>query len=919
MRLNNRHQSLLFGLLTLLLAVAGGTAVMVADYRLAYGRFNDHASRFGQQLRQRLLTTEGVITGLVNLRDSTDWDGLGQTGTTLELTRSYPYISGIARLDRVVFTDLQEYERRLRDAGQPSFEVKELNRDKPGFRKARVRNQYLVVSRIVPLQPGTAQFLGLDMLVNPEVSVAIKRAMQAGGAVLVRTPAKLWGDDGLLMLRSTYYGRVAPRTLEERMQQASGAVMLSLDTARMFEPLLIQFPDVDFRLELHSLDQDAGSDTLLTHLHRHDSRRLSLPLDFTRQQELELLNRRLSLTASSHYHPTPVMLAIAAIVMLLIAVAAWVWRQARHHRETAISQVETATNAIYHERERAEVTLRSIDDAVITTDQGGNVTYMNPVAEKLLGLPGYLAQGKLVRTMLRLIDEDSDELVDDPLKSCTQNNPDGSRPARLLQLPDDRGRVAVDVSCSELKDVRGGRLGSVIVIRDTSRERALQQQLAYQANHDPLTGLCNRVMFEAEIRQAIETCEDGIGHALCYMDLDQFKVVNDTCGHIAGDALLKQLAHVLENRVRDSDVLARLGGDEFGLLLLNCDLDNAMGIADSLRLAIKQFIFRWEGQAFDIRMSIGVVAINDAKRSYAELMSAADVACYIAKDSGRDIIHAYQPEDLSVTEHHDQMQWSQKIQNALREDRFYLMLQTMAPLLPSQQSVQIQEFLLRIRQADGSIVTPDVFIPAAERYGLMKYIDAWVIDHALQVISGVQQESEQAITYIYSVNVSGQSLGDPEFAATLLSKLEEHGVNASQLMLEITETAAIANFTIALDFIEKLSNAGCRFALDDFGAGLSSFGYLKQLHIDFLKIDGQFVKGMARDAIDRMMVNNITHLGYGLGLYVIAESVEDEETMKLLREIGVHFAQGYHIQKPVTVEDWKRENLLKSIFIRTVH
>jgi len=581
------------------------------------------------------------------------------------------------------------------------------------------------------------------------------------------------------------------------------------------------------------------------------------------------------------------------------------------------------SDSFYHERERAEVTLRSIGDAVLTIDPNGEITYMNPVAERMLGVAAHVAQGQQINDVVKLVDAHSQEEVDNPLDlfSGHSEDPAAAGSSRLLMLGDDEEPIAVDVTYSRLSDNRGESLGSVMVIRDVSSESALKEQLSYQASHDPLTGLYNRTKFEAEIKKAIETCslETSIGHALCYMDLDQFKIVNDTCGHMAGDQLLKKLAQVLQNRVRESDVLARLGGDEFGLLLLNCDLENAVEIADSLRLAVGQFIFTWEGKTFDIRMSIGVVAMHDPHMTHAELMSAADVACYIAKESGRDVVHAYRPEDQMVAEHHDLMLWSQKIQDALRGDNFYLMLQTMMPLLPSQQSIQIQEFLLRIRMEDDSVITPDVFIPAAERYGLMKSIDLWVIDNALKIISEVQDESEDSMTYLFSINLSGQSVGDPDIADRILEKLDEYKVDAGKLMLEVTETAAIANFTVAREFINRLSDAGCRFALDDFGAGLSSFGYLKELHVDFLKIDGQFVKGMSKDSIDRMMVNNITHLGYGLGLYVIAEFVEDQETEQLLREIGVHFAQGYHIQKPATIEDWKKENLLKSIFIRTIH
>jgi diguanylate cyclase (GGDEF)-like protein len=539
-----------------------------------------------------------------------------------------------------------------------------------------------------------------------------------------------------------------------------------------------------------------------------------------------------------------------------------------------------------------------------------------------VGLANDDAFGKSINDVIRLLDEKNEEEIANPLETCIEKaiENDGVVTAHLLQTPGEKDPLSVDLSCSKLKDIRGNEMGSVIIIRDVTHERELKKQLTYQASHDSLTGLVNRGKFEEEINSAIITCgDDSLGHVLCYMDLDQFKIVNDTCGHIAGDALLKQLSQLLKSRIRESDVLARLGGDEFGLLLHNCDLEHALPIADTLRLAVRQFIFRWDDRAFDIRISIGVVAIDDPQSTHAELMSAADVACYIAKESGRDYVHAYKPDEKSVTQHHELMQWSQKIQDALREDKFYLVLQTMAPLLSAQADIQVQEFLLRIRMDDGSIIRPSTFIPAAERYGLMRDIDMWVIEHAFEVIRDVRKDTDSSVTYIYSINLSGQSVGDPDISAYIVNKIKQYDIDPNQIMLEITETAAITNYQSAMDFISQLSDIGCRFALDDFGAGLSSFGYLKKMKVDFLKIDGQFVKGMADDPIDRMMVNNITHLAYGLGLFVIAESVEDSTLVEMLRDIGVHFAQGYHIQRPTNVEDWKKENMLKTIFMRTVH
>lgn len=914
--------NILFIVLGILLALVGGVVCFAVDYKSAANQFESVANSGFQDISQRVLTAEGVVSALASAGQMSEYRAIKTDAAAMGLLESYPFISAIARLDRVVFTDRDDYIESFRDVGDYGFAIREYDAKKKRFNSVPARNEYLVISSLASRLPEKNKLIGLDLLHHPSVDAAVRHALQSTTTVALPSPQYLWNKSGLLLIANTFEGTDYPVNHADRIRQNAGAVLIFLDPDRVFAPVTEKYPDMSVRVSLQGNDQGSKPVTVYQASAVSDAGGFSLPFGFSENHTLKLADRELALSMTASFQPSIITYLAALVVMGLIGFTLRMYLVMQKRRELADLHTQHLSQSIFHERERAEVTLRSIGDAVLTADPNSEVTYMNPVAEKMLGIASHVAQGKSIRDVVKLIDSDSEDSIEDPLDYFSGHSevPDDVN-SRILYQGDGKEPIAVDVTCTQLSDKSGATMGSVMVIRDVSGESALKQQLSYQANHDPLTGLLNRTKFEEEVKKAIESSdpETSLGHALCYMDLDQFKIVNDTCGHMAGDNLLKKLTQVLQNRVRESDVLARLGGDEFGLLLLNCDLENAVEIADSLRLAIKQFVFTWEGKNFDIRMSIGVVAMHDPNMTHAELMSAADVACYIAKDSGRDVVHAYEPEDQMVTAHHDQMLWSQKIHDALRTDKFYLMLQTMTPLLPSQQTIQIQEFLLRIRMDDGSIITPDVFIPAAERYGLMKDIDMWVLDHALQIISEVQHESENSMTYLYSVNLSGQSVGDSDVAEMILAKLEEYKVDAGQLMLEVTETAAVANFTVAREFINKLSEAGCRFALDDFGAGLSSFGYLKELKVDFLKIDGQFVKGMSKDSIDRMMVNNITHLGYGLGLYVIAEFVEDEETMTLLREVGVHFAQGYHIQKPTSIEDWKKENMLKSIFIRTIH
>ena len=915
---SSRLQVILFALLILI----GGALVMLADLQANKKEFLRHSDLIYEGVMQRLLTAEGVITALVSFGQSSDIQSNDPDRVLDDLVHAYPYIYSVARLDWIRLTDRSAYEQEMQESGMAGMVIREYNDANNSFVRAFTRKSYLVTRVLVPLNPTTSQLLGLDLLTNKEIADAVSLAMKGDSVSLVHVPKFLSVQPGLVMLKNTYYGRLQPESLIESKQQINGAIMLYIDQEKIFTSVLEKFPDIDLEMMLDDLGQPDG-DLKEQVLNDGDNQSiLSKLLNFTDHRIFKVANRDVIMKVSSQYNPGSIQIIIALVVMLLTALALRTWRQSREQHKIATANQEEAYKALFKERERAQVTLSSIADAVVTVDDHQNITFLNPIAENLLGSSNEEATGKPVNNIIRLYNEKTQESIADILEYClesTMKNQQEEMPRNLLERSNDQPPLLVDLSCSELKDMQNRVIGSVIVIRDVTHEMELKEQLTYQANHDSLTGLVNRSKFEKEVKKAILTSgDDDVGHALCYMDLDQFKIVNDTCGHIAGDALLKQLSGILNERTRDTDVLARLGGDEFGLLLRNCDLENAIPIADTLRLAARQFIFSWEEHVFDIGMSIGVVAINDPKSTHAELMSAADVACYIAKESGRDYVHAYTPDDKSVTEHHELMQWSQAIQDALRKDRFYMMLQTMAPLLSSQSNIQIQEFLLRMRNDDGSIVTPSTFIPAAERYRLMRDIDMWVVDHAFEIIHDVQQDKDSSTTYLYSINLSGQSVGDLEFSEYIVKKLEQYHINPNQIMLEITETAAITNYQSAMDFMDRLSEIGCRFALDDFGAGLSSFGYLKRMKVDFIKIDGQFVKGMADDPIDQMMVNNITHLAYGLGLFVIAESVEDIVLMEMLRDIGVHFAQGYHVQQPTTVEDWKSENKLKTIFMRTL-
>jgi len=432
---------------------------------------------------------------------------------------------------------------------------------------------------------------------------------------------------------------------------------------------------------------------------------------------------------------------------------------------------------------------------------------------------------------------------------------------------------------------------------DITEAYELAQQLSYQASYDPLTGLVNRREFQSHLHRIIVMArQKHTENALCFMDLDQFKVVNDSCGHIAGDELLRQLAHLLKNNVRKQDILARLGGDEFAILLENCSLQQAERVANAIRQAIQDFRFHWEDNTFSVGVSLGLVPVDWTSETTTDLLRRADTACYTAKDMGRNRIHVYHPDDEELAKRHGEMQWLSRINEALRENRLQLWAQAVLPIQDSAEKGEHFELLVRFQDRNGNIVPPDAFLPTAERYNLAPRIDRWVISTILNWYS--QDTSRLESLSMCSINLSGQSLSDDELLKYIIEHFESSGIDPHKFCFEVTETAAIANLTYATDFIKALKNMGARFALDDFGSGLSSFAYLKNLPVDYLKIDGQFVRDVLVDPIDLAMVKSINDIGHVMGKKTIAEFVENKDILEIMKEVGIDYAQGYGIAKP---------------------
>lgn len=553
----------------------------------------------------------------------------------------------------------------------------------------------------------------------------------------------------------------------------------------------------------------------------------------------------------------------------------------------------SAENRLLNQKEYAQATLISISDGVITVDSDGEVRQINKTAQNLTGWTEEEAVGEKLYDVYKSYSLNNNLRIDHP--AC---KPEDSKD-KLYNSHFLRSKAGVtyevDSSYSIVKSNERRVGGAVLIFRDVTESKDLSRELEWQASHDALTGLMNRNTFELKINQSIiNAVENDVKYALLFIDLDQFKVVNDTCGHVAGDELLSQVGVIFEKCIRKTDTLARLGGDEFGILLTDCDEDLAYLISDKLLKSISEFRFVWDDKAFSVGASIGFIVIDQTATNLSELMSAADMACYAAKESGRGRVKKY---DKEISENVNEMSMSARITQALDEDLFELYFQEISPLSLSNKNERVCEILIRMN-FNGDVLLPYSFLPAAERYNLMCNIDRWVIDHIFSYIEESIKVGNSGHYDRYCINLSGESINDEDFIEFLERKINEYNIPTSSLCFEITETTAITNLSKAAYLIEKIKSLGCTLALDDFGTGASSFAYLKYLAVDYIKIDGTFIKDIIDDSIDLEIVSSIVKIAKVLDVKTVAEFVDNKAVLNKVTELGIDYAQGFLLSKP---------------------
>jgi diguanylate cyclase (GGDEF)-like protein/PAS domain S-box-containing protein len=542
--------------------------------------------------------------------------------------------------------------------------------------------------------------------------------------------------------------------------------------------------------------------------------------------------------------------------------------------------------------------LESLGEAIVTTDLEGRLVYVNPAAEKMLGILKDQAVGRPLEEVVTLVDENDRKVLAEPMREAVNGGGGShalSRRAVLLSKSSGEER-AIELSASPLR-AEEELAGAVILLHDVTELRGLHRQMSYQATHDALTGLVNRREFERRLGEAAEGARRGEAtHMLSYLDLDRFKIVNDTSGHLAGDSMLREVAKVLREAVRDSDTVARLGGDEFGMLLVGCPLDKARQIADDVCRAIAAYRFVWQDRVFNIGVSIGLIEIGREAGSVEQLLAAADSACYVAKKEGAGRVSVYSARDEALARSSGEIQWLQKLQAALKEERFTLYYQPIVAAYGDDSEGPSMEVLLRMLDETGKEIAPGEFVAAAERYRLMASVDRWVVHTTLGSLA--RNEFQLARDRSLAINISGQTLGDPLFLEFVVECFDRTGVPPDQVCFEIAESAVIGNIEQARRFVGVLHGMGCKFTIDDFGSGVGSFSSLKTLPLDYLKLDGSFIRNLARDSVSQTMVTAMIKLARTLNFKIIAEQVEDSTALDAARKMGVDYVQGFVIAKP---------------------
>lgn len=891
------------GICVLVLIV--GWAVAFTSYRITLesqsASFRASVDDFTREIGSHIGEIKTVLSSLTGWHyAATDVQNTEMNTFAEQLRSNTPYLKGVGKFEYVLHSDLSYFNTTMSEKGLYNFQVKSLSAT--GDQSPTLAlDYYLPVSFVEPMTPQNARLMGTDVR-GIENSPISRESLTNHTSQLIPVPEGWPVEGSLIALKAAYYGMQPSVTEEEKLEQLYGAYWVSIDIAQMLpenalldsQELSIKIDNADGVTDIINRQGNTSSRTYFNQYFPEQTSQYSwtvgadkLTLEMTHQPGISLKTMLVT-----------ILVILMANLFLLLALAL-----ALNQRKAAKDK-HTHLKTLYKERLKAEKTLNSITDSVLSIDGKLAITHLNPAALKLLSVTREQAIDSRLTDLVTLSTPGDPDTLFDIRQALLDIAPNGKHEYDAIFTDAQGIDQTLKITLSRLQGSNGYVAGYIMVLRDVSKERRLTQELEYQATHDTLTNCTNRYYFEKQLNLLLDA--DGrVGreHALCYMDLDQFKIVNDTCGHTAGDKLLKELTDNLHQIIRTSDILSRLGGDEFGLIIKDVNAEQALKIAQRFHQFFQNYTFHYDNKAFPVRASIGLVQISKDFRDISEILSAADIACYSSKDSGRNALHVYSEQDEKMAARYKEMNWLPKLQDALSNDYFCLYAQAIASLSPtdSQHHIDHYEFLIRLIEPSGDEVGPNQFIQAAERYDLMRDLDRWVIRNAFQSVAGLKHTISEDT--VFSINLSGQSAADPSLLNFLTSQFAAHGVNPANFWFELTETAAISHFSVAVELIEGIRRLGSKVALDDFGSGLSSFGYLKNLPVNVVKIDGQFVKNIDTDPVDQEMVRAIYRIGKSMDIETVAEFVESDAAIDVLRDIGVDYAQGYFIAKPMPIKE----------------
>lgn len=865
-------------------------------------RVRQNADLVSHNVGERIGVINTVLASMAGLHDvEADLDNEKLLRFSSDILRNNSYIRNLGRYERIEAGGRDAFEAEMSHNGYSGFSIAQID-DDGRFQVRPAQDLYYPVSIAGPLYATVSGVVGTDLGSLDGVRPALESLSDVNSSTAIALPSNwpLRGD--LITLRPTFSDTTSHKYRSPQSHYATGGFWLTVDSEQLLEGLSEVVKEFDVSIELVNFDERK----YVYETQSNEQSSQFLTQFFSKQSSKEVWflspSSQLVITLEKDVGLSLVTLLIAAIAAgFIILISCLYTVHVINKRRTEIERTE-GLQTLFKEREKAEKTLNSVQDSIITLDPELNVVHINPAAIMQFNTRASLVIGKPLTQFAQFHRTSHiSQLMDIGLELATLTH-NGKKEIDVVPAGQSEEDFVLRMALSSSHDHEGLVTGHVLVLRDISHECRLSKKLAYQANYDALTGCTNRYFFEQSLDRLIsEMPATGLTHTLCYMDLDQFKIVNDTCGHRAGDQLLIELTKNMQMMIRDQDILSRLGGDEFGLILVGVNHETATQIAQRVYEFFQKFNFTHQGNTFSVTASIGVVHIDSTCANSKDIMASADIACYAAKDSGRNSMSVYSKNDENMAERSEELNWLPRLQTALHNNEFRLHAQAVASLNPGPDAPPIThfEFLLRLANKDGTEVTPWQFIQAAERYDLMRDIDRWVISNALEHVA--QNATGAAGECSFSINLSGQSAADPTLKSFIQNQIALHKVDPCRIWFELTETAAISHFSIAVDLIKSIRSTGAKVALDDFGSGLSSFGYLKNLPVDIIKIDGQFIKEIVKNPIDREMVRAIHRVGESMNIETVAEFVENQAIVDELKLIGVNYAQGYHIGKPVPV------------------